>query len=116
MVAIKFRNPYVNRKDEELMICPEGLYTGQFIYAGKKAQVAVGNILPIGQMPEGTIVCNVERYPGDQGKLGKASGDYVTIIGHNEDAGITKIRLPSGVKKNLDSDCRAMVSLNAGLR
>ena len=110
MVTVKFRNPYVNRKDAELMIAPEGVYTGQYIYAGKKATVAVGNILPLGQMPEGTIVCNVERYPGDCGKLAKTSGEYVTVIGHNEEAGITKIRLPSGVKKNVDATCRAMVS------
>lgn len=110
MVKVKFRNPYHNRKDEELMVAPEGVYTGQFVYAGKKAQVAVGNVLPLGAMPEGTIVCNVERYPGDCGKLAKTSGEYVTIIGHNEDAGVSKIRLPSGVKKNLDSTCRAMVS------
>lgn len=39
MVAVKFRNAYRNQKDHELMIAPEGVYTGQFVYAGKKAQL-----------------------------------------------------------------------------
>ena len=95
-------------------MCPEGVYTGQFLYMGKKAQLAVGNVLPVGQMPEGTIVCSVERFPGDRGKIAKASGGYATIIGHNEDAGITKVRLPSGGKKNIMADSRAMVSGSRG--
>lgn len=71
-------------------------------------------MLPLGSMVEGTIACNLERYPGDRGKIAKTSGEYVTVIGHNEDTGISKVRLPSGVKKNLDSGCRAMVGIVAG--
>ena len=58
--------------------------------------------------------CNMERYPADRGKIAKCSGEYVTIIGHNEDLATTKIRMPSGVKKTISSDCRAMVGLIAG--
>ena len=85
VLVMQFRNAYHNQRDEEVMIAPEGVYSGQFLYMGKKAQLAVGNVLPIGQMPEGTIVCQMERYAGDRGKIAKASGEYVTIIGHNED-------------------------------
>jgi len=56
----------------------------------------------------------MERYPADRGKIAKCSGEYVTIIGHNEDLATTKIRMPSGVKKTISSDCRAMVGLIAG--
>ena len=52
--------------DEETIVAPEGVYSGQFVYFGKKAQLTVGNVKPVGQMPEGTIVCNMERYPGDR--------------------------------------------------
>jgi large subunit ribosomal protein L8e len=106
---VKFRNTYRHQQDNELVVCPEGVYTGQFLYMGKKAQLAVGNVLPVGAMPEGTIVCQVERYPGDGGKIAKTSGEYATIIGHNEDEGVTKIRMPSGGKKNIMSNARAMV-------
>ena len=59
-------------------------------------------------------MCNVERFPGDRGKLAKASGDYCIVISHSEDTGMTKIRMPSGAKKNIASTCRAMVGLIAG--
>lgn len=56
-------------------------------------------------MPEGTIACNVESRIGDRGVLARCSGDYVTVIGHNEENGTTKIRLPSGMKKTVASTC-----------
>jgi large subunit ribosomal protein L8e len=45
------------------------MYTGQFIYAGKNASLTVGNILPVGQCPEGTVVTNVEEQVGDRGAV-----------------------------------------------
>jgi large subunit ribosomal protein L8e len=114
LMKVAFRNPYFNQRDEETIVAPEGVYSGQFLYFGKKAQLSVGNVKPIGEMPEGTIVCNMERYPADRGKIAKCSGEYVTIIGHNEDARTTKVRMPSGSKKTLSSDCRAMVGIIAG--
>jgi len=114
LMTVRFRNPYKNRKDDETIVAPEGIYTGQSLYFGKKAVLAVGNVLPVSAMPEGTIICNVERYPGDRGKLAKVSGEYCTIIGHNEDTGLTKIRMPSGSKKNIAAECRGMIGLVAG--
>lgn len=114
VLKVQFRNVYKNRKDIETIVAPEGVYSGQFLYFGKKAKLAVGNVLPVGELPEGTIVCNVERHIGDRGKLAKASGEYVTIVGHNEDAKTTKIRLPSGARKTILSSCRAMVGIIAG--
>lgn len=110
LMKVRFRAAYHNRKDDEVIVAPEGIYSGQFLYFGKKATLTIGNVLPVGGLPEGTIICNTERYPGDRGKLAKASGEYCTVIGHNEDAGTTKIRMPSGSKKNIPSTCRAMVS------
>lgn len=53
IMRVKFRDPYQNRKDEHVIVAPEGVYSGQFIYAGAKAELAVGNILPVGELPEG---------------------------------------------------------------
>ena len=63
------------------------------------ATLAVGNCLPLGSMPEGTIVCGVEEKLGDRGKLAKASGNYATIVAQNPDAHKTRVKLPSGAKK-----------------
>jgi large subunit ribosomal protein L2 len=49
-------------------ITPEGVFTGQEIVYGGKATAEIGNILPLGKTPEGTLVCNIELRPGDGGK------------------------------------------------
>lgn len=90
------------------------MYTGQFVYCGKKAQLTVGNVLPLGLMPEGTIVCNIEEKTGDRGKLARTSGNYAAVIAHNPDTKRTRVKLPSGAKKVLSSANRAMVGIVAG--
>lgn len=90
------------------------MYTGQFIYAGKKATLTVGNVLPLGSVPEGTVVTNVEEKVGDRGVLGRTSGNYVTVIGHNPDEGKTRVKLPSGAKKVVKSSARGMIGIVAG--
>lgn len=60
-------------------------------------------------MPEGTVVCQLEEKAGDRGKLARASGNYATIISHNPDAHRTKVKLPSGSKKTISSNNRAMI-------
>ena len=114
MAKIEFKNAYRFKTDKELMVAVEGMYTGQFVYFGKKAKLSVGNVLPVGNMPEGTVCCNVEQHAGDRGLLARSSGDYVTVISHNEDTGKSRVRLPSGSKKTIDSDSRAMVGVVAG--
>jgi large subunit ribosomal protein L8e len=90
------------------------MYTGQFIYAGKNATLTVGNVLPLGSVPEGTVVTNVEEKAGDRGTLGRTSGNYVTVIGHNPDEGKTRVKLPSGAKKVIPSSARGMIGIVAG--
>jgi large subunit ribosomal protein L8e len=114
LAKVQFRDPYRYKLRTETFIAVEGMFTGQFVYVGKKATLTVGNVLPLASMPEGTIVCNVEQKLGDRGSLARASGNYATIIGHNHDEGKTRIKLPSGSKKVLDSGARAMVGIVAG--
>jgi len=114
LARVVFRHPYKYRSVSATFIAVEGIYTGQFVYCGKKAQLKIGNVLPVGVMPEGTVVSNVEHRPGDRGKFGRASGDYCTIVAHNPDAGTTRLRMPSGAKKVIQSDCRGVVGIVAG--
>ena len=114
LARVNFRNAYRYKTDKELIVCAEGMYTGQFIYCGKKATLNIGNVLPVGKMPEGTIVCNVEEKLGDRGTMVKCSGDYATIISQNPDENKTRIKLPSGSKKTLVGTARAMVGIVAG--
>lgn len=114
LVKVSFRNPYKFQDRVETFIANEGMYTGQFIYAGKNAALTVGNVLPLGSVPEGTVVTNVEEKTGDRGTLGRTSGNYVTVIGHNPDEGKTRVKLPSGAKKVIPSMARGMVGIVAG--
>jgi len=114
LALVHFRDVYKYRLKKELMVAAEGMYTGQFIYCGKKAELSVGNILPLGGLPEGTAVCNLESRPGDRSSIARASGNYAVIISHNPDEGVTRVRLPSGARKVVKSTCRAMIGIAAG--
>jgi len=114
LAKVQFRDPYKYRQLTQTFIATEGMYTGQFRFCGKKANLQVGNVLPLSSMPEGTLVCNVEEFPGDRGSLARASGDYATVIQHNHDDGKTRLKLPSGSKKVVLSSCRATVGIVAG--
>jgi large subunit ribosomal protein L8e len=114
LARVQFRDPYKYKVQKTNFIAVEGLYTGQFIYAGQKAKLKIGNVLPLGIMPEGTVISNVEERPGDKGKLARASGDYATVVAHNKDTGTTRLRLPSGAKKVVSSSCRGVVGVVAG--
>jgi len=114
LARVVFRDPYQYKQRQETFVATEGLHTGAFVYCGKKAQLAVGNVLPVGQLPEGTIVCNVEEKVGDRGALARTSGNYATIIGHSPDDNKTRIRLPSGSKKTVSGASRATIGIVAG--
>ncbi|KIW98414.1 60S ribosomal protein L2-B [Cladophialophora bantiana CBS 173.52] len=114
LARVQFRSPYKYGLKTETFIANEGLFTGQFIYAGKNAALNIGNILPLGAVPEGTVVSNVEEKTGDRGALGRTSGNYVTVIGHNPDEGKTRVKLPSGAKKVVLSSARGMIGIVAG--
>jgi len=114
LAKVQFMNPYHPKRDNELFLAVEGMYTGQFIYCGKKAKLTVGNCLPLKQVPEGTVVCNVENKLGDRGSFARGSGCYALVIAHDEDKGTTRLRLPSGGKKSVPSDARAQIGVIAG--
>ncbi len=114
LAKVEFRDLYRHRRVTETFVASEGMHTGQYVYCGVRAQIAVGNVLPLAAMPEGTVVCNVEEKRGDGGALARASGNYATVIGHNAENGTTRVKLPSGTKKVIKSACRAMIGIVAG--
>jgi large subunit ribosomal protein L8e len=114
LAVVSYRDPYKYRTNVSKIVASEGMYTGQFIYCGRRAQLDIGNILPLSEIPEGAAVCNVEMRPGDRSKLARASGNFAVVVSHNPDEGVTRIRLPSGARKVLKSECRAMVGIVAG--
>merc|ERR1719433_1119425 len=114
MCEVAFRDPLRFKLRKERWVAVEGVHTGQFIYAGFKAQLAIGNVLPLGKMPEGTVVSMCEEKAGDRGKLARASGASCMVVGHSDDGRKTRVRMPSGSRKTVQSTCRAVVGIVAG--
>jgi large subunit ribosomal protein L2 len=90
-------------------VVPEGVAEGQTMEIGGKASADIGNVLPLGSVPEGTMVCNIELSPGDGGKIARSSGVYATVIAHAPNG--TMIKLPSGKTRYLNDLCRATVGV-----
>ena len=99
---------------KELLVAVEGCYVGQAVEMGDGVPVSPGNAVRIRSVPEGVDVCAVERKPKDGGKMAVSSGSYVTIVAHNAVAGTTMVKLPSGEKKSVSSDCMCVVGVVAG--
>ncbi|MEB3756596.1 MAG: 50S ribosomal protein L2 [Desulfurococcales archaeon] len=90
----------------------EGVYVGQVIQIGPNAEPSNGNILPLGKIPEGTQIFNVELRPGDGGKLARQSGSYALVVGRTGRE--TIIKLPSGKQKSILNTARATIGIPAG--
>ena len=114
LAKVVFRDPFRYKLKSEYFVASEGMYTGQHIFCGKKAQITVGNVLPLSVMPEGSLVCNVENAAGDRGCLATTSGAYAIVVSQSEEDNKTKIKLPSGTKKIISGDSRAMLGIVAG--
>ncbi len=93
-------------------VVPEGVYEGQQTQIGDKSSVEIGNVLPLGKIPEGNMVCNVELSPGDGGKLVRSSGSYATVVAHTPDG--TILKLPSGKTRHVNDLCRATIGVVSG--
>ena len=94
-----------------MFLAAEGIKVGDRIKITDN-EIAIGNVLPIGKIPEGYPIYNIEIKPGDGGKLVRAAGSYATIVSHAGDK--TVIQLPSGAFKTLSSQCRATIGIPAG--
>jgi large subunit ribosomal protein L8e len=114
MAIVQFRHPYKFKKVNFQWAAPEGVHSGQFVYCGKRAKLAIGNVLPLKTVPEGTVVCNIEAKVGDRSRLSRASGAYGIVIAYNPDTNKTRVKLPSGSKKTISGDCRAMIGVVGG--
>lgn len=98
-------------RKEALVLAPETLYVGQRIAVGPDAPLEVGNTLPLGRIPVGTQVHNIEARPGDGGKFARAAGDAAIVVSQGEQ---TTVRLPSGSFKTLSPLCRATIGILSG--
>lgn len=90
----------------------QGMFINQKIEFGKGSPIANGNVIEVGDAPEGATICNVEENFGDGGKYARSAGAYAIVVGKSGDKVL--IRLPSGKIKAVSSKARATVGIVAG--
>ncbi len=89
-----------------------GAQVGSTLQFGLKSELKEGNVISIQNIPDGTIVCNIEKHFGDGGAIVKSAGTNATIFSHG-DEGVT-VKLPSGRFATLNPKNRAMLGTLAG--
>lgn len=99
----------INYRDGEkrYILAPEGLVVGQDIIAGEMVDIKVGNALPLGNIPLGTVVHNVELKPGKGGELARSAGSKAQIIGREDK--YVMVRLTSGEQRLILKTCYATI-------
>ena len=90
------------------IVAPEGLKTGDVIYSGADADIKPGNTLPIANIPVGTIINNIEIYPGKGAQLVRSAGAMAQLVS-KENNGMAQVRLPSGEVRFIRLDCKATI-------
>ncbi|WP_249029481.1 50S ribosomal protein L2 [Tannockella kyphosi] len=95
--------------EKRYILAPKGLEVGMTIISGEDADIKVGNALPMGNMPEGTVIHNIEMQPGKGGQIARSAGVSAQILGKEEKYVI--VRLASGEVRKLLSVCKATVGV-----
>jgi len=93
--------------EKRYILHPLGLSVGDKVEAGPQVDILPGNVLPLRNIPAGTMVHNVELRPGKGGQLVRAAGSAAQVVGKEE--AYISLRLPSGETRKVVADCRATI-------
>ena len=88
-------------------IAPVGLSTGDTVVNSPNADIKVGNVLPIANIPVGTVIHNIELYPGKGAQLVRSAGVFAQLMA--KENGVAQVRLPSGEVRIVRLDCKATI-------
>src|SRR5689334_3264095 len=99
----------IKYQDGELsyILAPQRLRAGDVVVSSQRADIKPGNAMPLAAIPVGTIVHNVEMKPSAGGKIARAAGQYVQLVG--KDAGYAQIKLMSGELRTVRGECMATI-------
>ncbi|MBO5338633.1 MAG: 50S ribosomal protein L2 [Clostridia bacterium] len=89
------------------VLAPAGVTDGDVLYSGADADIKPGNTLPIENIPVGTIIHNIELYPGKGGQLARTAGAQAQLMA--KENGMAQVRLPSGEVRLVRLDCKATI-------
>ncbi len=89
------------------ILAPQGVTDGNVLTSGENADIKPGNTLPIANIPTGTLIHNIELYPGKGGQLVRSAGAVAQLI--SKENGVAQVRLPSGEVRLIRLDCKATI-------
>ena len=89
------------------IVAPVGVTNGDVLYSGADADIKPGNTLPIEKIPVGTIIHNIELYPGKGGQLVRSAGAQAQLMA--KENGMAQVRLPSDEVRYVRLDCKATI-------
>ena len=89
------------------IVAPVGLKVGDTVISGPDADIKAGNALPLINIPVGTVVHNVELYPGKGAQLARSAGNMAQLMA--KENGMALLRLPSGELRNVPANCMATI-------
>ena len=93
--------------EKRYIVAPHGLKVGDKVVSGPEADIIAGNALPLANIPVGTIIHNIELYPGKGAQLARSAGVMAQLMAKENKYAL--VRLPSGELRNIPSECYAVV-------
>ena len=99
--------------EKRYIIAPDGLNVGDTVRAGEDADIKPGCALPLANIPVGTVIHNIELYPGKGAQLVRAAGNMAQLMA--KENGYALLRLPSGELRNVSQLCYASVGTVSNL-
>ena len=95
--------------EKAYILAPAGLKVGMKVMSGAEAEVRPGNCLPLSAIPVGTMVHNIELYPGKGGQLVRSAGNGAQVMA--KEGKYATLRLPSGEMRMVPINCRASIGV-----
>jgi len=93
--------------EKRYILSPQRLRVGMTVMSGERAEIQVGNALPLASIPTGTVIHNVELTPGRGGQLGRSAGAAIQLVA--KEGRYATLRLPSGEMRMVPSSSRATI-------
>lgn len=95
--------------EKSYILAPDGLTDGMTVMSGAGSEVKLGNCLPLSEIPVGTMVHNVELYPGKGGQMVRSAGNGAQLMAKENN--MATLRLPSGEMRMVPIECRATIGI-----
>jgi len=95
--------------EKRYILAPEKIKVGQTIISGKSVELQDGNALPIGRVPVGMFVHNIELKPGKGGQMARSAGTSAQLVSVSN--GYAQVKLPSGEIRSVSADCMATLGV-----